>query len=122
MKLNIGDYLDLDEEKSYIRSDGSVIMTVNVDRLVEAVRKETQEIIRKHKKGHNEERTKANLKLRYQTRQNGSVSGLELYCEPNSGHGYRPIATFHPEFVDVIANAERIVELWNRQSPSGVEG
>jgi len=48
MKLNIGDYLDLDEEKTYMRSDGSVIMTVDVDILVNAIRLDERNRINKY--------------------------------------------------------------------------
>ena len=39
--MKIGDYLDLEKEKSYLCSDGSITHTVNVDVLIQAVRVET---------------------------------------------------------------------------------
>ncbi|MDD4877288.1 MAG: hypothetical protein PHQ86_09255, partial [Dehalococcoidales bacterium] len=36
--MKIGDYIDLEKEKSYLCSDGSITHTVNVDALIQAVR------------------------------------------------------------------------------------
>jgi hypothetical protein len=74
---------------------------------------ERKKKLREYKKGHNKESSKAKLKLHYEQRPDGSVYGIKLYTEPNDGHGYTPIAHFYTEFVDGIANAERIVKLWN---------
>jgi len=41
-KLVIGDYLDLDAEATYPCSDGSVVSTVSVDKLLNAQREETE--------------------------------------------------------------------------------
>jgi len=55
-----------------------------------------------------------NLKLKKNYRSDGSLYEILLYCEPNSGHGWKPIARFYPEFTDAEENAERIIKLWNK--------
>jgi len=64
---------------------------------------------------------KFQLKLKKSFRRDGSVYEILLYCEPNSGHGYTPIAKFCYEFVDAEQNAEWIVKLWNDKLKGGLK-
>jgi len=56
------------------------------------------------------------LKLKKNYRSDGSLYEILLYCDPNSGHGWKPIARFYPEFTDAEENAEKIVRLWNKDA------
>ncbi len=59
------------------------------------------------------DKEKFELKLKKNYHGDGRLYEILLYCEPNSGHGWKPIAKFYHEFTDAEKNAERIVELWN---------
>ena len=88
-----------------------------LNEITSGITNQERQKLREFKRSHNKKSTASDLKLRYDYRPDGSVYGLQLYCTPNAGHGFKPIARFHPEFVDVIANAERIVTLWNEAKP-----